>query len=183
MANKRFRPALAISTLLMMVLGMAFLGACASAKYTVMQEPPKPDNRSAVVYIYGSSSTKAEVWDGEKPVGTFDGGPWSAIGCMPWRATPGSHTFVAKSSNTVHTTMNLQANRSYYIEVHTVPSPPFTTLIIMRELNQDQETAFRKRYKIKNMSFSDEWRKDFLAYQNGKRLKEVQAYLQKIKNS
>ena len=178
MANKRFRlvmPALAL------VFGMALFCACASSAYTVVEDPIRPDNRSAVVYFYDFTSTKAEVWDGEKPVGTFDGTPMTSAGCMPWKTTPGSHTFVARASNNANIKMSLQANRIYYVEVRSIPSPPFTTFVAMRELTAEQENTYRNRYRILEMSYSDEWRQDFLAYQNFKRLKDVQTYLASIK--
>ena len=177
MTNKRFN---LIVPVLMLVLVMAALGACASSRqYTVLNEPLAPDNRSAVVYFYDLSSTEAEIWDGEKPVGAFAGLPMSKAGCLQWQTTPGAHTFVARRTNNAHLKMNLQANRTYYIEVARIPSP-IGTIVTLREIDKEREEAIKRRYRLENITFSDEWRQDFASQNNGKRLTDVRAYLASI---
>ena len=173
MTNKRLKmliPAFAL------VLGMTVLASCASKKYTVLNESLTPDNRSAVVYFYDLSSTKAEIWDGERPVGIFEGVPMTAAGCLQWRTTPGAHTFVARRTNNAHLKMNLQANRTYIIEVAKIPSP-VGTIVALREIDKEREETIKRRYRLENITFSDEWRQEFAAQNNGKKLNEVKAYL------
>ena len=174
MADKRFKWGM---TALALALGMTFLGACASSSaYTVLDEQPKPDGRSAIVVFLGSNSTKAQVWDGEKPVGTFRGTPGSSMNCIHWRATPGAHTFVGRSTNFVHVKMNVQANRTYYIRVHEIPAP-YATPIAMNEVSKQQYDEFRERWRIKDLEFDDEWRRNFLDENDGKWQKDVREYL------
>ena len=167
----------ALALALLVALGMTVLGACASSKaYMVLDEEIKPDSRSAVVIFLGSSSTKAQVWDGEKPVGTFRDTPSSSMNCMFWRTTPGAHTFVGRSSNYVHTKMNLQANRTYYIRIHEIPAP-YATPITMNEVTKAQYDEFRERWRIRDIEYDDGWREKFLAENNGKWQKDIREYL------
>ena len=177
MVNKRFRTGL---TSLALVLGMTVLGSCSSAKYIILEEQLKPDAKTAVVIFLGSSSTNAQLWDGEKPVGTFKDTPSSSMNCIFWKAAPGSHTFVARATNTVHEKMSLQANRTYYIRVHEIPAP-FVTPIAMNTVTKQQYDEFRERWRIRDMEYDDEWRKEFLAEDNGKWLKEIKEYLKTAK--
>ena len=159
--------------------------SCSSAPpFTTLQEPIKPDSKSAVVIFLQSSSTEAQVWDGEKPVGTFNGLKASSRYCMFWKTTPGAHTFVARSSNFVNTRMNLQAGRTYYIRVHKIPSPPYTTLIAMEEYSKQDYDDFMSKSKFlktTDIEFDNEWRKEFLAENNGKNLNELKEYLKTAK--
>jgi len=177
MLNKRFMSGM---TALVFVLGITVLGACASSPYIVLDEPIKPDSRNAVVIFLGSSSTKAQVWDGEKPVGTFKGTPSSSMNCIFWKVSPGSHTFVGRATNFVHVRMNLQANRTYYIRVHEIPAP-YVTPIAMNEVTKQQYDEFIERWRIRNIEYDNEWREELLAEDNGKWLKEIREYLKTAK--
>ena len=93
------------------------------------------------------------------------------------RARPGAHTFVAVSSNKSHIRVNLQANRTYLFEIVKLPSPPFTTFLSLREIDQEREDRILNRYRIEDFSFSDEWRQNFANENNGRRQNAVRAYL------
>jgi len=181
MVNKRFMLKMTV-----LVLGIALLGACASAPpFIVLKEPIKPDSKSAVVIFLQSGSTEAQVWDGEKPVGTFKNMSASSRYCMYWKTTPGAHIFVAKSVNTVHKRMNLQANRTYYIRVYDIPSPiPYTTMVAINEITKQDYEEFMdksKFLKTTNIEFDNKWREEFLAEDKGKWLKEIKDYLKTAK--
>ncbi|MDR0496008.1 MAG: hypothetical protein LBH42_00170 [Treponema sp.] len=164
----------------MLAMGMIVLSGCASSKYMVLNEQMKPDARTAVVIFLGSSSTKAQIWDGERPVGTLKGTPSSSMNCIHWRATPGAHTFVARSTNFVHVRMILLPNRIYYVRIHAIPAP-YANPIAMNEVSKQQYDEFRERWRIRDIAYDDQWRKDFLAEQNGKWLKDVREYLRTAK--
>jgi hypothetical protein len=169
-------------TALVAVTGLS----CASSRFVTLEEPIKPDGKSAVVIFFGRSFSKADVWDGEKPVGTFEGTPISTINCIFWKTTPGAHTLVAKSSNFVNKKINLQANRTYYFHVYDIPSPPYTILIVMQELTKKEyDEVIDKWFKLKNkltlMEYDEEWRKAFLAADKGKKLNEIREYLKTAK--
>jgi len=168
-----------------LTLGLMVLGACSSSPpYIVLEEPMKPDSRSAVVIFMQFNSTNAQIWDGERPVGTFDGLSASSRYCLFWKTAPGAHIFVGRSSNFVHKRINLQAGRTYYIRVHTVPSPPYTTLIVMEEQSKQDYDDFMAKsniFRTTNIQFDDEWRKAFLAENDGKRLKDIREYLKTAK--
>ena len=173
MTNKRFKFVIPVIAL---VLGMALLASCASKQYMVLDEPLKPDSRTAVVYFYDLGSTKAEIWDGEKPIGIFEGLPMTSAGCLQWKASPGSHTFLARRTNNAHLKMNLQANRTYLVEVVNIPAP-YGTYVALKQIDEEREETILKRYRITDITFSDEWRQDFASQNNGKKLSEVKAYL------
>jgi len=177
MVNKRFMLGMSALTL---VLGMMVLGACASSPYIVLQEPIKPDSKNAVVIFLGSSSTKAQVWDGEKPVGTFKGTPSTSMNCIFWKTAPGSHIFVGRSTNFVHQRMNLQANKTYYIRIHEIPAP-YSTPITMNEVTKQQYDEFIERWNIRNIEYDNNWRQDFLAENDGKWLRDIREYLKTAK--
>jgi len=178
MVNERFMLGM---TALAVVLGITVLGSCASSPYIVLEEPLKPDSKSALVIFLGTSSTKAQLWDGEKPVGTFKGTPSTSMNCIFWKATPGAHIFVGRSSNFVHQRMNLQANRTYYIRIHVVPAP-YTTPITMKEATkQDYDDFIAPWRKVRNLEFDDKWRKEFLAENDGQWLKDIREYLKTAK--
>jgi hypothetical protein len=165
---------------------VAVIGAsCSSAPpFITLDEPIKPDSKSAVVIFLQFGSTDAQIWDGEKPVGTFKNMPASSRYCMYWKTTPGAHNFVARSSNFVNKKMNLQANRTYYIRIHDLPSPPYTTLIAMEELSKKDYDDFMSKsnfLKTTNIEFDNKWRADFLAENDGKWLKELKEYLKTAK--
>ena len=160
--------------------------SCSSAPpFIVLDEPIQPDNRSAVVIFLQSSSTEAQIWDGEKPVGTFEGMKGSSRYCLFWKTTPGAHTFVARSSNFVHEKMNLQAGRTYYIRIQKViPSPPYTTLIRTEQLTKQDYDEFMDKssyLKTTKIEIDNNWREDFLAENNGKRLNDIREYLRTAK--
>ena len=184
MVDNRFRLKMTVLvplTLFTLVLGMTALSSCASSSsYILLEEEIKPDNRSAVVVFLGSNSTKAQIWDGEKPVGTFRDTPGTSMNCIHWRTTPGSHTFVGRSTNFVHVRMNLQANRAYYVRIHEIPAP-YATPIAMNEVSREQYDEFRERWRIRDLEYDDEWRKDFLAENDGKWLKDIREYLATVK--
>jgi hypothetical protein len=159
--------------------------SCASPPpFITLEKPINPDSKSAVVIFLQSASTEAQVWDGEKPVGTFKGLSGSSRYCLYWKTTPGAHTFVARSSNFVHKKMNLQAGKAYYIRIHTIPSPPFTTLIVMEELTKQDYDEFMEKssfLKTTNIEFDNKWREEFLAEDDGKWLTETREYLKTAK--
>jgi len=169
------------------VLGIAFLGACASARFSTLDEPLKPDSKSAVVIFVARSFVKSQVWDGEKPIGTFEGTPVSTLNCLFWKTTPGAHTFVARATNFVNVKMNLQANKTYYIQILDLPSPvPLTTLIIMNEVTKQKYDEIVDQWKklgnkLTLMEYDSKWREDFLAEDKGKWLKDVKEYLKTVK--
>jgi len=158
-----------------------------SAHFITLEGPIKPDSKSAVVVFFGRSLTKAQIWDGEKPVGTFEGTPLSTMNLIFWKTTPGAHTFVARSSNFVNKKMNLQADRTYYIRIDKMlVSPPFTTIVFVEELTRKEyDEAIDKWLKLKNkltlMEFDNKWRSEFLAENNGKNLKDIREYLKTAK--
>jgi len=168
-------------------LGIIGFSCSSSASFIALDKPVRPDSKSAVVIFFGRSFTKAQVWDGEKPVGTFDGTPLSTMNHIFWKTTPGAHTFVARSSNYVNKRMNLQADKTYYIQIDKmVVSPPFTTLIFVEELTQKgYDEVIEKWKKAKNkltlMEFDNKWRTAFLAENNGKNLKDIREYLKTAK--
>jgi len=165
-------------------LGITLLGACASAPpFIVLKEPIKPDGKSALVVFLQSGSTEAQIWDGEKPVGTFKNMPSSSRYCMYWKTTPGARIFVARSTNTIHKRMNLQAGRTYYIRIYVIPAP-YTTPITMEELSMQDYDEFMNKSKFlktTNIEFDNKWRTEFLAENNGKWLKEIREYLKTAK--
>jgi len=179
MENKRFMLGM---TVLALVLGITVLGACVSASpYILLEEPMKPDSKSAVVVFMSTSSSKAQVWDGEKPVGTFKGSPYASMNCLFWKATPGAHTFVGRSTNFAHIKMNLQANKTYYIQIHEIPAPYATPIAISEETQKDYEEFTAPWRTVKFIEYDDKWREDFLAEDNGKWLKEMKEYLKTAK--
>jgi len=167
---------IAITTAIFFSFTALSLTGCASPRYKLLDEPLKPDSRNALVIFLGSSSTKAQIWDGEKPVGTFNGTPSTSMNCIFWKATPGAHTFVGRATNYVHIRMSLQANRTYYIRIHEIPAP-YVTPIAMNEVTQQQYDEFIGRWRIRNMEYDDNWRQEFLAEDNGKWLKDIREYL------
>ena len=177
MVNKRFMLGM---TVMAVVLGITVLGACASSPYIVLEEPLKPDSRSALVIFLGTSSTKAQIWDGEKPVGTFKGTPSTSMNCIFWKATPGAHIFVGRSTNFVHKRMNLQANKTYYIRIYTIPAP-YVTPIAMNELTKQEFDAYVAIRTTKYMEYDNKWREGFLAEDGGKWLKDIREYLKTAK--
>ena len=182
MKNKRFMLVMTV-----LVLGITILGACASARYVTLSEPMKPDSKSAVIIFFGRSFVKAQVWDGEKPVGTFEGTPMSTYNCIFWRVTPGAHTFVGRATNYVNTKINIQANKMYYIRLRDLPSPiPYTTLIAMyeapkKEYDEVIEQWMKLGNKLTLMEYDNKWREDFLAEDKGKWLKDIRDYLKTAK--
>jgi len=179
MVNKKFFLGMTV-----LILGIMVSGACSSSPpYIVLEEPIKPDSKSVVVIFLQSSSTEAQVWDGEKPVGTFKGMSSRSRYCMYWKTTPGAHTFVARSTNIVHKKMNLQAGKTYPIRIHVIPAP-FTTPIVMEELSKQDYDEFMDKssfLKTTNIEFDDKWREEFLAEDNGKWLNEIREYLKTAK--
>jgi len=176
-----------IKLLVLIALAAVFGFSCASsARFVTLEEPKKPDSKSPVVIFFGRSFSKAQVWDGEKPVGTFEGTPLSTINCIFWKPTPGAHTFVAKSSNFVSKKMSLQANKTYYFHIYDIPSPPYTTLIVMEEVSKKEyDEIIDKWMKLKNkltlMEFDSDWQKEFVTANNGKNLNELKEYLKTAK--
>jgi len=185
MLNKQFMSGMKT---LVLVLGITALSACASSgRFVTLEEPLKADGKNAVIIFFGRSFTKAQVWDGEKPIGTFDGTPISTMNCLFWKTTLGAHTFVGRSTNYVHKKMTLQANKTYYIQVIDLPSPvPFTNLIAIKEVTkQEYDEAMDQWKKLGNklllMEYDNKWREEFLAEDNGKWLKDIKDYLKTAK--
>jgi len=157
-----------------LTLGLMVLGACSSSPpYIVLEEPMKPDSRSAVVIFMQFNSTNAQIWDGERPVGTFDGLSASSRYCLFWKTAPGAHIFVGRSSNFVHKRMNLQANRTYYIRIHVVPAPYSTPITMNEATKQDYDDFIAPWRKVRNLEFDNKWREEFLAEDNGIWLKDI----------
>lgn len=158
-----------------LVFGLAILGACSSVpKGASAIEPPVPDESSAVVYF--RTTVDSAVWDGTTPVGEFSG-------IMPlnlvWKTTPGTHYFMANASNWIKMRAELEANKSYYVQVYEVPQPlNIVTFVAMSVMEPDAGEA--NRDSLKNIVFSDEWRAE---YAQGKRLEEAQENLQDAMNS
>jgi len=175
MVNKRF--CLAILAIAL-VFGMALLGACRSSPkaYSVIEQV-MPDAQSAVVYFSGTSTTKAVLWDGETPIGDFDEGPM--ISHMPWKTTPGEHYFMANATNWIVMKADLKPNTRYFVNIWSVPSG-IGHFIAMRALSQEDGETWLKQGKI--LSFTDEWRAEFVQDKRGKRLQEAKEQLQKAKN-
>ncbi|MDR0447325.1 MAG: hypothetical protein LBH07_01510 [Treponema sp.] len=171
-----FKTALKV-VLAVTILGLAAVSAYAAA-YTKLKELPGPDARNAMVYFHGWKSSKAQLWDGEFPIGTYRSGTTGA--CIPYLARPGAHTFVARSTNYAHIKMNLQANRIYYVRIEHV-SIAVPTVVKIYQITKDEEESYRKRWNIKDISFTDEWREKFLAYKDGKWLKEMKEALTKMR--
>jgi len=168
---------------IMAAIGFSFAACASQPPYILLEEPVKPDSKSAVVIFLQNSSTNAQIWDREKPVGTFKDVSSSSRYCLFWKTTPGAHIFVASSTNTVHKRINLQANKTYYIRIHVIPAP-YTTPIIMEELTkQDYDEFMGKSNFLKTslIEFDDKWREDFLAEDSGKNLKEIREYLKTAK--
>jgi len=177
MANRLFMSGMMA---LAVVLGITVLGACGSSPYILSDEPVKPDSKSAVVIFLGDSSSKAQVWDREKPIGTFKGTPSTSVNCIFWKTTPGSHIFVGRATNFVHERMNLQANRTYYIRIRTIPAP-YVTPIAMSQLTKQEFEDYTSIRKTRYMEYDDNWREEFLAEDKGKYLDDIREYLKTAK--
>ncbi|MDR2951711.1 MAG: hypothetical protein LBU82_00555 [Treponema sp.] len=157
------------------VVGMAVMGACSS---TPPPEPVLPDEQSAVVYFLGGQG--GSVWDGETPIGEFDTSKFGVVmQNMPWKTTPGEHFFIVNRFNWVTMRANLQANKTYYVQIVNVPNPvPFARdMVALRVLDPKDGPEFLKTWN-ETAVFTDEWRSKFA---QGKLLQEVKENLQDAK--
>jgi len=152
--------------------------SCYSSPYILAEAPEKPDGKNAVVIFVSDKYSKAQVWDGEKPIGTFDGTPGASVNCIFRKVTAGTHTLVARSTNIVHQKMNLQANKTYYIRIYTIPAP-YVTPIAMADMTKQEFDDYTKIRTTKYMEFDDEWQKEILKDEKG--LKEIKDYLKTAK--
>ena len=175
MVNKR-----RIKGIAALAAGIMVLAACASSS-TLLDEPLMPDARTAVVVFMSDKTSKAQVWDGEKPVGSFKETPGAAQNCIFWRTAPGAHTFVARSTNFVNKRMTLAANRTYYIRIRTIPAPYTTPIAINEATKKDYDDFIAPWRTVKFLTFDDEWRKNFVTVNDGKWLNDVREYLKTIR--
>jgi hypothetical protein len=161
---------------LALVFGMTVLSAKAKPKVVDMEVP---DEKSAVVYFFGSKIPGGALWDGLTPIGDFGDGPM--ISKMSWKTTPGEHYFMANTFNFVVMKANLEPNKRYYVQLLSIPNPiPFgKDFIAMRVLTPEAGEEFIKSYK-KTIAFDDKWR---AGYAQGKHLKEATEHLEKAQNN
>ena len=170
MANKKILWGILALTL---VFGMMVLGAKAFEVVNLT-----PDENSAVVYFFAGRGY-GDIWDGDKPVGTFnDKGISRSMAGIAYKTTPGTHYFMANASNWAIILADLEPNKRYCVRVMPLPSPPFTVFITMVVLQPDQGDEWIKRVK-KPVAFTDAWRAE---YAQGKRLENVQSQYQDAQN-
>ena len=161
---------------LVLAFAVSVIGARSKVPAFEVIEPIMPDENSAVVYFIGWKNM-GDVWDGEKPIGTFNGKtPLYPI--IAYKTTPGSHYFLANASNWLAMRADLEPNKRYFVRILPAPiSPPFTQFIIMHIWGTDDGEAYvnktTKQRKI--LSYTDAWRAEFA---QGKRLKEAQENFQ-----
>jgi hypothetical protein len=165
--------------ILVVVFGMVVIGA----KPFDLIKPIMPDENSVVVYFKGSNGW-GDIWDGDKPVGSFDAKKVPIIGTMiAYKTTPGEHYFIVHASNWIVVRADLEAGKRYNLNVTMIPSPPFTTLIAVYPLGADSLELRLSQKSTKLLSFSDAWRADFLKKdKKGKYLKEVREELKEAQS-
>jgi len=161
----------------MLVFGMAVLGACGSSDYAKIKPPVLPDAQSAIVYFI-SDGSDGVVWDGETPVGDFGESKNSNI---MWKTKPGSHYFIVSAFNYIVMRAELEPNKSYYVRVETIRNPiPFASdMIALRVVKPEEGERWLKVYKI--ALFNDEWRTNFLNKEKDA-VKEAQTRLKEAKS-
>ena len=164
----------------MSAIALAFvavvLGACSSGpKAYEAIEPIIPDDQSAVVYFIGTKDSGV-IWDGETPIGNFDG---IFMANIAWKTTPGEHYFMVNTFNWVVTRADLEPNKRYFLKIETIPNPiPFAKdLIAVRILKPEDGEAWLKQ--VKTLSFTDAWR---TGYAQGKALQEAREHLQEAES-
>jgi hypothetical protein len=165
--------------ILVVVFGMVVI----SAKPFDLIKPIMPDENSVVVYFKGSNGW-GDIWDGDKPVGSFDAKKVPIIGPMiAYKTTPGEHYFIVNASNWIVVRADLEPGKRYFVNVTPMPSPPFTTLVAVYPLGGDTGEVLLDHKSTKILNFSDAWRADFLKKdKKGKLLKEVREKVQEAQS-
>jgi hypothetical protein len=158
--------------------GMTVMSACSSTPSASMSaEPVFPDEQSAVVYFLGEGG--GSVWDGETPIGEFNSSRYASQN-MPWKTTPGEHFFIVNRFNWITMRANLQANKTYYVQLMNISNPiPFAKdMVALRVLEPTVEGPELLKVWNDSVAFSDEWRTKFA---QGDMLQEVREHLQEAK--
>jgi hypothetical protein len=165
--------------ILVLVFGMVVIGA----KPFDLIKPIMPDENSAVIYFMGGKGY-GDVWDGDRPVGSFDAKKVPMI--IPWiayKATPGEHYFIINASNWIVVRADLEPGKRYFLKITEVPTIAFLTVVAVYPIGGDAGEATLNHKSTKLLHFSDQWRADFLKKdKKGKLLKEVREKLQEAQD-